>query len=32
MFFFFLFHKEFGKSWEEVQSEDDRELIDNLEE
>lgn len=32
MFFFFLFHQEFGKSWEEVQSEDDRELIDNLEE
>lgn len=29
----FLFSpQEFGKSWEEVQSEDDRELLDNLEE
>ncbi|KAF1623406.1 hypothetical protein FQV09_0001534, partial [Eudyptes chrysolophus] len=25
-------YREFGKSWEEVQSEDDRELLDNLEE
>lgn len=31
--FSFLFSpQEFGKSWEEVQSEDDRELLDNLEE
>lgn len=35
MFSYFLFFfppQEFGKSWEEVQSEDDRELLDNLEE
>lgn len=35
MFYFSFssfFPQEFGKSWEEVQSEDDRELLDNLEE
>lgn len=31
-FNFLLSHQEFGKSWEEVQSEDDRELLDDLEE
>ncbi|KAI6079146.1 Zinc finger protein 277 [Aix galericulata] len=30
--FYIINYLEFGKSWEEVQSEDDRELIDNLEE
>ncbi|XP_039919101.1 zinc finger protein 277 isoform X2 [Hirundo rustica] len=30
--FYIINYLEFGKSWEEVQSEDDRELLDNLEE